>query len=183
MSKNKLSLKNISVLEYSKLDNNLEYEVLNHLKPKNKFIGIESNIMQMPYTNVKYCINLLRNINDYNAICELFSIVFDIDNNSFWNAPIDNYFEARNFIIETFKLINDNEQKIAKGGNTDVGKWKMAGSDRLNPYNDNLPLDQLGQRYGGNPFDWGRKPYSEVFYLIAMTKTSNEVNYNYNTMK
>jgi len=93
------------------------------------------------------------------------------------------YYRLRNHLINTMKLIQDNENKLAQSGKIDIGKWKMAGGDRLKPFDDLMPLDQLGERYGIYPYDIGRKPYSEVFMLMAGVKTLNEVNYNYTTMK
>ena len=183
MSKNKLTLKNISVLEYSKLSNDYTYAILNHVNGVNKFLDIECNIMQMPYTNVKHCMTLLRSINSFDTICEVFILVFGVTKDEFYNADVLSYYKARNHIIDTFKLITDNELKLSKGGNTDLGKWQASGGDRLNSYDSVLPLDEIGVRYSIYPFDLGRKPYSEVFYLMAMTKTINEVNYNYNKQK
>ena len=183
MSKKKLSLNNISVLKFSKLNDIGDYNVLNYIKGKAEFMQKPCNIMQMPYTNVKHCMMLLRKSNGIESMCEVFQNVFDIDADTFYNGEILSYFEARNHIFEMFKLIAENETKLSQGGNTDLGKWKMAGGDRLSNYDAMLPLDTLAQRYGGYPFDLGRKPYSEVFYLMAMSKTINEVNYNYQTMK
>jgi hypothetical protein len=76
-------------------------------------------------------------------------------------------------------LIIENESVLAKGSNVNVTKWQMAGGDRLNQFNNVISLDQLAERYGVYPFELGRKPYSEIFYLISMVKTINEVNYNY----
>ena len=55
----------------------------------------------------------------------------------------------------------------------------MAGADRLKPYNDTLPLVQLGKLFGQYPFYLGRKPYGEIFSLLAQTKTQNEVENDY----
>ena len=178
-----LDLKNITVAEYMELPTTIMYDILNHVSGENKFNGKKCNIMNLPYTNVKYCIFLLQKITNFKTICEVFTEVFGTTEYEFYNALILDFFKARNHIIETFKIITNNEFLISQGGNIDKGKWQMAGSDRLKPYDSVLTLDQLAQRYGGYPFDYGRKPYSEIFYLIAMTKTSNEVNYNYSTIK
>lgn len=172
-------LKNITVKEYLTSEDFLKYdEVLKHQKGKS-----DINILQKPYTDVKYCLSLLSKLSSFDNIAEVFEVLFDIPKDKLMAMGVLEYYNLRNYLISTFKTIIDNEKKVSQGGNTDEGKWFMAGGDRLKPYNDILPLDQLAQRYGGSPFDWGRKPYSEVFYLIVMTKTANEVSYNYTTMK
>lgn len=175
---------NITVKKYTTLKDSFKYDsVLNHVRGVNEFCGKKCDIMSMPYTNVKHCIKLLGNVKNFDYIAEIFELVFEVTQEDFYNAKITDYFKAKNHINEVFRLIVENENRLAKGGNTDVGKWKMAGGDKLANYDAVLPLDQLAERYGGYPFDLGRRPYSEIFYLMAMTKTLNEVNYNYTTMK
>ena len=175
---------NITVKKYSRLKSTLNYDmVLNHIKGENIFLGKRVDIVRLPYNNIKYCLSLLQKVNDFDTLFQIFNIIFEVERDEFDNADIVSYFKAKNYIIDSFKLINDNESKLSKGSNTDLGKWKMAGGDRLAMYDSFLPLDQLGERYGQYPFELGNKPYSDIFYLMAMTKTLNEVNYNYNTMK
>lgn len=172
-------MKKINVQQYIQLTDRTEYDLLlSHLLPDNVY---NINISDISYTNVKYCIDLMRELDNWNKVKELFELCFN--ETDFYNLDIVKYFTAKNYLIQHFKIIVDNENKMSKGGNIDLGKWQMAGGDRLKPFNNVLPLDALSQRYGGSPFDWGRKPYGEVFYLIAMTKTSNEVNENYNKQK
>jgi len=175
---------NITVKQYSQLDSTLKYDmILNHIKEDNKFLNKEVEIVKLPYNNIKYCLSLLQKVNDFDTLYQIFNIIFDCSKEDFLNADIVSYFKAKNYIINSFKVINENESRLSKSSNTDLGKWKMAGGDRLAMYDSFLPLDQLGERYGQYPMDLGRQPYSEIFYLMAMTKTLNEVNYNYNNMK
>jgi hypothetical protein len=172
---------NITVKQYLKSKQAFIYDsVLDHLKGDNLFNGQRVDITQISYVNVKYCLSLLSNINDFSKLAEIFNIVFDISEEHLMNTDIVSYFKARNYMIETFKIIINNEKKLAQNSSTDLGKWKVAGSDNLNRYSDVLPLDQLAERYGLYPFEIGKKSYSEVFYLMAMTNTLNEVNFNYN---
>lgn len=172
---------NITLLEFSQLEDDLMYDtVLKHVEPSNLFLGVEANIMNMSYTNVRYCFNLIRNISNWENVKELFDLCYNLKDDDFFNAKVVDYYKAKRYLINQFKLIIDNEKKLSQGGNVDEGKWSSAGGDRLKPYNDVIGLDQLAQRYSIYPFDLGRKPYSEVFYLMAMVTTSNEVNYNYN---
>jgi hypothetical protein len=172
---------NIKVKQYLKSKKSFVYDsVLDHLKGDNTFNGKKVDITQISFVNVKYCLSLLSNINDFSKLIEIFNIIFDVSEDELLNSDIVSYFKARNYIIETFKIIINNEKKLAQNSKTDLGKWKVAGGDSLNRYSDVLPLDQLGERYGLYPFEIGKKPYSEVFYLMAMTKTLNEVNINYN---
>lgn len=177
-------LPNITVKQYIKSKQAYKYNgILDHVKGEPLFIGKSCDIMALQYTTVKYCLQQLSNVKDFDYIAEVFTHVFEVTKDEFYKAPILDYFKARNHINEVFKVIYDNEKRLAQGGNTDVVKWKMAGGERLAQYDTFLPLDQLGERYGCYPPDLGRKPYSEIFYLMAMTKTLNEVNYNYTTMK
>jgi hypothetical protein len=180
MSKKTLNLQKISVKEYAELSDTTSYDViLRHCKPEKNFLDKDGDILQMSYTNVKYCLSILTNDVTWKDIAEVFYYVFGVSESEFFNADIVSYFKAKNYIDNTFKTILDNEIALSKGGNVNVSKWQSAGGDRLTPYEKVLSLDQLGERYGIYPFDLGRKPYSEIFYLIAMVKTVNEVNYNY----
>ena len=173
-------MKNITVKRYNTLPDTLEYDaILEHLRPKNRFAGRTLNINQMPYANVKYCIRLLPKINSWDGICELFTICFDVTPTQFWRAHITEYFAAKKFIVAEFERIIATENKILSSQSTDAHLWQMAGADRLKPYNDTLPLVQLGKLFGQYPFDLGRKPYGEIFSLLAQTKTQNEVENDY----
>jgi len=173
-------LKNITVAEYLVSKDFLKYdEVLRFEAGQNFGHNISSN----SYTNVKYCLSLLQKVSSFDTIIEVFEILFGIKEEELMQMRILDYYRLRNHLINTMKLIQDNENKLAQSGKIDIGKWKMAGGDRLKPFDDLMPLDQLGERYGIYPYDIGRKPYSEVFMLMAGVKTLNEVNYNYTTMK
>lgn len=173
-------MKNITIQQYAALQNTLVYDsVLNHLKPKNSFNGHSMNTAAMPYANVKYCIRLLTKVNSWQSILKLFEICFGINEKNFWNTGITDYFAARKYMINEFQRIIKTEEKLLATVSTDDHIWKMAGADKLRPYSDTLPLVQLGKLLGQYPFDLGRKPYGEIFSLLAQTKTQNEVEAEY----
>lgn len=173
-------MKNITLKHYTRLRDTLQYDlILEHLKPANTFAGRQMNVNAMPYANVKYCIRLLPKITDWNGVRQLFEICFDIDKTIFWKAPVTDFFAARKFIIAEFERIIATENKLLASMSTDSHLWQMAGADKLKPYSDTLPLLQLGKLFGQYPFDLGRKPYSEIFSLLAQTKVQNEVEEEY----
>lgn len=173
-------MKNISLKHYTRLRDTLPYDsILEHLNPQNSFSGKAMNINAMPYANVKYCIRLLPKIADWNGIRQLFEICFDIDEKAFWKATITDFFAAKKFVIAEFERVIATENKLLASMSTDSHLWQMAGADKLKPYSDTLPLLQLGRLFGQYPFDLGRKPYSEIFSLLAQTKAQNEVEEEY----
>ena len=133
----------------------------------------------MPYSHVKYCIRLLPKINSWEGICQLFTICFDITEDEFWNASLTDYFAAKKYVVTQFEEVIKTENNILASYSTDAHLWQMAGADRLKPYSDTRPLVQLGKMFGQYPFDLGRKPYGEIFSLLAQTKTQNEVENDY----
>lgn len=173
-------MKNISLKQYTLLKDTALYDsILEHLNPKNKFAHSSMNISQMPYANVKYCIRLLPKVNSWDGIKQLFEICFDVTEKTFWNAPVTDYFAAKKFMLAEFERIIITENKLLATQTTDAHLWQMAGADRLKPYSDTLPLLQLGKLFGQYPFSLGRKPYSEIFNLLAQIKTQNEVESEY----
>ena len=173
-------MKNLTLKQYTALATTREYDlILPHLYPKNSFAGRQMNIGQMPYANVKYCIRLLPKVNSWQGIQQLFEICFDVNESTFWNAPVTDYFAAKKFLIAEFERTIITENQLLATQSTDSHLWHMASADKLKPYGDTLPLIQLGKLFGQYPFDLGRKPYSEIFSLLAQTKTQNEVEGEY----
>lgn len=173
-------MKNITLKQYSTLKDTSQYDaILPHLNPKNSFAGKTMNLHAMPYANVKYCIRLLPKINSWEGVAELFAICFETDETTFWNARVTEYFAARNYIVSAFEKLITTENKLLSGINTNAHLWEMAGADKLKLYSDTLPLLQLGKLLGQYPYDLGRRPYGEIFSLLAQTKTQNEVEQEY----
>ena len=82
-------------------------------------------------------------------------------------------------MLVEFERIIANENTLLTTQTTDGHLWELAGADKLKPYSDTLPLLQLGKLFGQYPFDLGRKPYGEIFNLLAQTKAQNEVESEY----
>lgn len=177
-------MKNITLRHYTALKNTLPYDlILEHLKPANTFGGRQMNSSAIPYANVKYCIRLLPKIDSWAGVQQLFEICFGVSEKTFWKVPVTEFFAAKKFMIAEFERIIETENKLLASLSTDSHLWEMAGADKLKPYSDTLPLLQLGKLLGQYPFDLGRKPYGEIFSLLAQTKAQNEVEQEYQKLR
>lgn len=173
-------MKNITIRQYTTLPDTTIYDtILEHLRPKNLFCKKSMNLSTMPYANVKYCIRLLAKVNNWENVIQLCEICFGVNEKTFWKARITEYFAARKYLISQFEQTIATENKLLTAITTDSHLWQMAGADKLQPYSDTLPLVQLGKLLGQYPFDLGRKPYGEIFSLLAQTKTQNDVELEY----
>lgn len=186
-------MKNITVHQYAQLQDTSLYDaILDVLKPKQciyitkmKYlkVGKKMNVNAMPYVNVKYCMRLLGKANGWDEIIKLFDICFGITEEQFWKMSIVQFFHGRQYLIQEFKRLVEVESRVLASQSTDEHLWQMAGADKLKPYNDTLPLVQLGKMFGQYPFELGRKPYGEVFSLLAQVKVQNEVETEYQKLK
>lgn len=173
-------MKNITLKQYVALCNPLAYDLLlDHLNPMNTFCGRSMDIPKMPYANVKYCIRLLPKVNSWESVQKLFEISFEVTETEFWRAPVTEFFSAKKYLIAQFGRVIETENKLLSSMRTDSHLWEMAGAEKLKPYSDTLPLLQLGKLLGQYPFDLGRKPYGEIFSLLAQIKAQNEVEVEY----
>lgn len=179
-------MKEITVKQYAALkpDQHGQYDTLYQIvNPKNQFAKKEMPVSSISYTNVKYCYRLMRNT-DWNSIQQLFEICYDVPAAVFWKAKISEYMPALKFLIEWFGKYAGIEKKLfTVEPGPDDHIWKLAGADRLKPYNDTLPLVHLGKMFGMYPNDLGRKPYLEVLSLQAQIKASNEVEFEFQKLK
>ncbi|MFL9845074.1 hypothetical protein [Flavobacterium rhizosphaerae] len=173
-------MKNITLKQYARLPDTSQYDnILEHLNPKNTFARKQMDINTMPYVNVKYCIKMLPKIKDWQGVFQLFEISYGVTEKTFWRTRVTEYFAARKFMLKEFERIIKTENTVFAAQSTDSHLWEMAGADKLKPYGDTLPLVQLGKLLGQYPFDLGRKPYGEIFSLLAQTKAQNEVEAEY----
>ena len=177
-----MKLKNYTILEYSKFNDVFVIDnLLKNLKEKNTFANKEIDILQLPYSTIKYVQKIFRKENfNFNDIAEIFVILFEINKEEFYNRKITEFYQANNYIKNQFELIAKNETQLANSSTTDIGKWKTSGGDNLEVYSEILGLHSICERYGIYPFDLALKPYSEIFYLQNMLKNYDEVNYKYN---
>lgn len=177
-----MKLRNYTILEYSKIKDVFVIDnLLKNLKEKNTFSNKEIDILQLPYSTIKYVQKIFRKENfNFNDIAEIFVILFEINKEQFYNSKITDFYHANNYITNQFELIAKNETQLANSSNTDIGKWKASGGDNLEFFSEILGLHSICERYGIYPFDLSLKPYSEIFYLQNMLKNYDEVNYKYN---
>lgn len=167
---------NISLKEFVNVIDPTEYEVLEALQPSNTFAGNKADIQSLQYVEVKYCIKLLSKVDSWDVVVQLFTICFGLKNESeFWEQGVKEFYQAKKYIIRELSKIYETEAKIMESKSTDQQLWQMAGADKLKPFNDTMPLHQLGKLFGIYPYDLGKKPYKEVFSLIAQNKIYNDV--------
>lgn len=190
---------NISILEYSKLLDSTEYDlVLKHLTPKNSFAGGQIDFNKLSYKDVKSCIHLMTKAIDWDSTKELFCIAFGIEEDDkreedtfvfdkitkgFWNSSIIDYYAAQNYIVKTFKELQEKETKLLQSISADSGLWELAGGAKLNKFSNIMPLIQLGEIYSIYPYDLQEKPYNEILLLLVAHKEKNEVQNKYNELK
>ena len=172
----------INLLEYSKLINTTQYDVvLKHLNPVNIFAGSKIDFNKLTYKDVRSCLHLMKSVKDWESQKELFCLAFGID--EFWQVAIDEFFAAQNYLIKTFVDLQKRETKLLQSIDADTGKWSMAGGDRLNKFSNLMPLVQLGEIYSIYPYDLQGKPYNEILTLLVLHKEKAEVNKAYSNLK
>lgn len=186
-------MRNINVAQYARLKDTTAYDaVYEFMNPSNKLLvrhyfllkrELTMNVNSMPYANVKHCIRLLSKSTNWETIQQIFEICFDISDRDFYLLPIHQFYAARNYVTKEFNRVVQVESKVLASQSTDEHLWQMAGAERLKPYNDTLPLVQMGKLFGHYPFDIGRKPYGEVFTLLAQLKVQGEVEAEYQKLK
>lgn len=172
----------MKIEEYCRLIDTVEIDfVFKHLKPKNSFAGGKINFNTLTYKEVRSCLHLMQNIKDWNNAKELFCLAFNVK--VFFDVEIDEYFSAQNYLIKTFKELQNKETKLLKSINADAGLWEMAGGHKLNKFSNLMPLVQLGEIYGLYPYDLQDKPYNEILTLLVLHKEKNEVNFEFSKLK
>lgn len=174
-------MENITVKKFLEKQD-ARYLILEGVKPVNYFAGKTMNINSMPYTNVKYCFKLLANATE-ETLQELFTICYDVTETQYMAATVTEWFQAKRYMIEQFSNASKTEARMFAAVSEDDAIWKMAGSERLKPFQDTMPLVQLGKAFGQYPFDIGRKPYGEVMNLLYAMKVQGDVEQEFIKLK
>lgn len=174
----------LTIKQYSQLLDTLEYDlILNALKPLNLFCNTKLDYNKITYERVRKLFYLANNGKTLDDMCDMFCIAFNVEADTFWNASIDEYFSAKNFIIKYLKETQEKEAKLLKSVDADAGKWQEAGGDSLNVFSDLMPLVQLGEIYGMFPYDLQYRPYNEILTLLVLHNKKNQVQNKYNELK
>lgn len=174
----------INLLEYSKLTDTTGYDViLKHLKPLNKFANGTIDLNKLTYKDVRSCLHLMKSMNGWDNIKELFCLAYGVCEDAFWQTSIDEFYSAQNYLVKSFISLQERETKLLQSIDADAGKWSMAGGDRLNKFSNLMPLVQLGEIYSIYPYDLQNKPYNEILTLLVLHKEKAEVNNAYSKLK
>jgi hypothetical protein len=177
-------MKNITIAEYAKLNNTVDYDVvLKHSRPINKFSDGSIDFNRLSYKDVRSCLYMMKDLKDWNNIKELFCLAFNVPENEFWEVSIQQYYAAQNYLVKSFKELQERETKLLQSINADSGLWEMAGGSKLNKFSNLMPLVQLGEIYSLYPYDLQNKPYNEILTLLVLHKEKAEVNESYSKLK
>ncbi len=176
-------MKNLTVAEYIKKGEPSEYNFLKYLNPNNSYLDRQLNVQDLTYEEVKAVLRTLQNINTWEDISNVFETCFKISKNQFSRGLLTEFFSAKFYILETFKKIAENENKLLSSVSADSMKWKAAGGNRLDKYSDVLSVNQLGKIYGIFPMDLGKRKYFDILTLLTVEKELKEIEAIYNKMK
>lgn len=178
-----MQLENITLAEYSIMQDSDVYDFLQDLEPVNLFATKTMNVTAMPWLSVRHCIKLLSKSKDWNVVFKLFHQCYDVDEKEFLQATVYEFYQANNYMMEQFKKLIEREVQVMFTPSVDDEIWQQAGMDKLNQFNDMLPLIQLGKAFGMYPYDIGRKPYREVFNMLVPIKIQGEVESEFHKLK
>jgi hypothetical protein len=178
----------ITILQYSKLKDTTVYDaILPYLKPKNKMLYGKIDYNVLTYGEVRICLELLKNIDNWQKQKDLFTIAFGLNNKkkkeTFWHCPVDEYFSALNYLTLSFKKLLEREARLLKSINHNSQFWEQAGGKKLDKFSNLMPLIQLGEIYGIYPYDLKDKAYNEILTLLVAHKEKSEVNYEYDKLR
>lgn len=175
-------MKNYDLKTYVK--KKLSYTALQTIKAKPHYNGHTMNEREMSFKDVKAVMRELGDISTWDKIKDIFETCFGITEDEFWGGKVMEFFEARNYIIQTFNRLIKVEQKLLSSiESKDSILWQQAGGKRLNKYGGILSLNQLGKLYGSYPFDLENKKYEEILLLLTLEKEQGEIQEKYNKLK
>lgn len=160
-----------------------ELFALDSLEPKNLFLKKGSDIGSLTYDQVKSVIRRLSQGDSLEVYSDVFQTVFGITQEEFFKGDIVEFYSAKNFVVQAFQKILDNEKKLTSGVEVDSALWEQAGGRSLSVFSDIIPLNQLAKVYGLYPIDLKDRKYSEIFTLLLLEKTQAQVESNYNKLK
>lgn len=177
-------MRRIRLKRYIKSRDQVSYDsVLSLVEGDNNFLGNKFDINKITYNEVRVCMKLLKSGSTYEELFEVFKIFFKVTRKQFFNAYIDQFYIARNFIVNYINDLVGRENKLLKSISVDATIWKQAGGDRLNVFGDLNPLVQLGKIYSIYPQDLKDRPYAEIITLLVQNKTQGEVENNFHRIK
>lgn len=159
---------NITIEEYAGLKDTSKYYFLKDMLPKDTFGCYQMNVGQMSYEQVKGVMRTLSKFESWKDAKDIFETCFGIDEETFWNGKITDFFSAKNYIVSTFKKLMDNETRLLKSISKDSVLWEAAGGNKMNKYSDILPIRQLGKMFGLYPFELSEKRYLEILKLLEI---------------
>jgi hypothetical protein len=152
--------------------------ILQHIKAKEL---IKIPITELTYNDIKI---IFKEFQKENPNIELiFCKSLNILKENYLSLPIVSYFQLKNYIEKYFIKLKENEVKLLQSINADTGIWEMAGGNDLNEFSDVLPLSQLAKIYGGYPFNYGKKSYIEIIYLLRMNNKQAQIEQEYQKLK
>lgn len=177
-------MKKINIKQYKELKDCSSYDnILKHLKGKNSFLGNTLNENKIKYKDVRSLVKLLKTGNDWNSIYKIFDICYNVSESRFYEANIEEFFYARNYIFDYVLKTQKRESKLLQSISIDSELWRQSGGDRLDKFSDLMPLIQLSEVFGIYPFKLQNKPYNEILVLLVALKERGEVQDSFNKLK
>lgn len=175
-------MKSITVKEYFNLKNTFEYDsILTHLKANNIFNNGKIDFNTLSYENVVKCFNLIKKADNFEVLKDLFETAYQTKD--FEDQNIVDYFGAKNYLLSEFERLKKTQSNLLASIDSNAILWEQAGGDKLNKFNDLMPLVQLGEIYGIFPHELKTKAYNEIFVLLVLHKERKEVHEKYNELK
>jgi hypothetical protein len=176
-------MKQINVAQFIKLPLNEQLPYITLFSSLRSKEWLKININELSYNDVRNLYKKLSKSTEIETVKSIFETAFKINEDDFYNLPLQNYFQLKKYLSNYFVNLQKKETLLLKSVNNDDGVWELAGGEMLNEFGDILPLSQLAKIYGGYPFDYGKQKYVEIIYLLRMNNVQGQVENEYQKIK
>jgi len=168
-------MKNITVKQYLKLRDKLDYNLLlSALKPKDSF-HYEFSLDKLSYNDVRRLEMMLTNVNTMEDVKNIFMLAYKCEESHFWQLSIVDFFHTKGFIADFFVNLKRKEVQLFQSFDKDSLKWNAAAGDTLKPYESIAIIDAYSKVYGGHPEVNGEMKYSVIMFYASYNAKINMI--------
>lgn len=177
-----MTIPNISISQFLKLEDPSEYEALTFLKGRPEFVGKKAKpVEELKWGEVMELREGLVGPETNKAMIRAFRLIFKATEKEVLNSKVVDFYYAANWILSEFERLANAEKNIS-GEDEQDAKWIAAGGDVMNKYRHFNVMMNLAIQFGVTPQEIEEWKYGLVFLILKYNADKARIEKRYMEM-